>query len=86
MAVAGRPFAPPSAGLSLEAVQRLAQLDRATLGTVSSYLTLANSILTASTQAARDALAQRDGGSGTARGDTVRQVIKELFEWCEVSG
>ena len=28
-------------GLSLEAVQRLAQLDRATLGTVSSYLTLA---------------------------------------------
>ena len=73
-------------GLSLESVQRLAQLDRTTLGTVSSYLTLANSILSASTQAARDALAQRDGGSSTARGDTVRQVVKELFEWCEVSG
>jgi hypothetical protein len=73
-------------GLSLDAVQRLAQLDRSTLGTVSSYLTLANGILTASTQAARDALALRDGGNGTARGDTVRQLVKELLDWCEVSG
>jgi hypothetical protein len=71
-------------GLSLEAVQRLAQLDRATLRTVYSYLTLANSILTASAEAARDALAQRDGGSGTERGETVRQVVRELLEWCEV--
>jgi hypothetical protein len=73
-------------GLSLEAVQRLAQLDRGTLGTVSNYLTVANSILTASNQAARDALAQRDGGHGTERGETVRQVVRELLDWCEVSG
>ena len=73
-------------GLNLEAVQRIAQLDRGTLGTVSSYLTLANSVLTASAQAARDALAQRDPGNGTGRGETVRQAVRRLLEWCEVSG
>ncbi len=72
-------------GLSLESVQRLAQLDRETLGKVFSYLTLANGILTASAQVARDALAQRDGGNGTERGDAVRQVVRELFDWCGVS-
>ena len=33
----------------------------------------------------RDALAQRDGGNGTEKGDTVRQVVRELFDWCGVS-
>lgn len=73
-------------GLSLEAVQRLAELDRGTLGTVYSYLTIADSVLTASTQAARDALSQRDAGDGTGRGETLRLLVRKLLEWPEVSG
>ena len=70
-------------GLSLEALQRLSQVDLATLATVDSYLGRADLILTASTEAAREALGQRGGEDGTPRGEAVQRAVRNLIAWCE---
>ena len=70
-------------GASPEALERIAQLDLEKLDQVLAYLTLAASVISASTDGARAALRQRAGGDLGSRGEEARKQARQIVAWCE---
>lgn len=67
----------------IEAVVRLAKVDRALLGVLADYLTRANTVVDASTDAARAALRQRRGQDADEHSGEVQSTIDALLSFCE---